>query len=68
MSRDDDDPFAPPKKAPEHVVGQPLLDLSIEELGLRIATLKAEIARLEAAQAAKEASLAGAAAFFKPAG
>ncbi|MDR3407298.1 MAG: DUF1192 domain-containing protein [Methylovirgula sp.] len=67
MSRDDDDPFAPPKKAPEHVVGQPLHDLSIEELGLRIATLKAEIARLEAAQAAKEASLAGAAAFFKSA-
>ncbi|MGP8232546.1 MAG: DUF1192 domain-containing protein [Methylovirgula sp.] len=67
MSRDDDDPFAPPKKAPAHMVGQPLDDLSIEELDLRIATLKAEIARLEAAQAAKEASLAGAAAFFKPA-
>jgi len=68
MSRDDDDPFAPPKKAPEHVVGQPLDDLSIEELGLRIVALKAEIARLESARAAKEAGLAGAATFFKPAG
>lgn len=68
MSRDDDDPFAPPKKAPEHVVGQPLDDLSVEELSLRIAALKAEIARLEIARTAKQASLAGAAAFFKPAG
>ncbi len=68
MSRDDDDPFGPPKKAPAHAVGQPLDDLSVEELGLRIAALKAEIARLESARTAKEASLAGAAAFFKPAG
>lgn len=67
MSRDDD-PFAPPRKPPEHVVGQALDDLSIEELDLRVARLKAEIERLEQARHAKEASRAGAAAFFKPAG
>jgi len=65
MSRDDDDPFAPPRKPPNHVVGQVLDDLSIEELDLRVALLKAEIERLENARRAKEASLAGAAAFFK---
>jgi uncharacterized small protein (DUF1192 family) len=66
MSRDDDDPFAPPRKPPEHVLGQPLDDLSIEELNLRIEALKAEIGRLEEARRAKEAGRAGAAAFFKP--
>lgn len=50
MSRDDDDPFAPPRKPPEHVLGQPLEDLSIEELNLRIEALKAEIGRLEEAR------------------
>lgn len=64
---DDDDPFAPVRKPPEHVLGQPLDDLSIEELKLRIETLKAEIGRLEEAQHAKAASQASAAAFFKPA-
>jgi len=68
MSRDDDDAFAPPKIVPAHVVGQALDDLSIAELSLRIAALQAEIARLEAARVAKETSLAGAAAFFKPPG
>jgi uncharacterized small protein (DUF1192 family) len=67
MSRDDDDPFAPPRKVPEHSIGQPLDDLSIEELNLRVALLKGEIERLEQARRAKETSLAGAAAFFKPA-
>jgi len=66
MSRDDDDPFAPPRKPPEHVLGQPLEDLSIEELNLRIEALKAEIGRLEEARGAKEAGRAGAAAFFRP--
>ncbi len=66
MSRDDDLPFAPPVKPPEHVVGQALDDLSVEELNLRIEALKIEIGRLEAARRAKETSLAGAAAFFKP--
>jgi uncharacterized small protein (DUF1192 family) len=63
---DDDDPFAPVRKQPEHVLGQSLDDLSIEELKLRIEALKAEIVRLEDAQRAKAASQASAAAFFKP--
>jgi uncharacterized small protein (DUF1192 family) len=68
MSRDDDDRFAaPPRKPPEHVVGQRLDDLSIEELDLRVSLLKAEIERLEQARHAKEAGRAGAAAFFKSA-
>ena len=67
MNRDDDDPFAPPRKPPAHIVGQPLDDLSIEELDLRVALLKAEIERLGHARHAKEAGRAGAAAFFKPA-
>lgn len=65
MNRDDDDPFAPPRKPPEHIVGQPLDDLSIEELNLRIALLRGEIERLENARRAKQTSYAGAAAFFK---
>ena len=67
MSRDDDDPLAPPRKPSEHVLGQALDDLSIEELDLRIEALKAEIGRLEEAQRAKQARRAGAEAFFKPA-
>ncbi len=63
----EDDPFAPVRKPPEHVLGQPLDDLSIEELKLRIEALKAEISRLEDAQRAKSASQVSAAAFFKPA-
>jgi uncharacterized small protein (DUF1192 family) len=64
---DEDDSFAPVPKPPEHVLGQLLDDLSIEELKLRIEALKTEIARLEEAQRAKAASQASAAAFFKPA-
>ncbi|MEI9915562.1 MAG: DUF1192 domain-containing protein [Methylovirgula sp.] len=63
---EEDDPFAPIRKPPEHVLGQPLDDLSIEELKLRIEALKTEIGRLEDAQHAKAASQARAAAFFKP--
>jgi uncharacterized small protein (DUF1192 family) len=40
-------------------------ELSVEELGLRIAALRAEIERLELARQAKEASRATASAFFK---
>jgi uncharacterized small protein (DUF1192 family) len=65
--QDDDDPFAPVRKPPAHVLGQALDDLSIEELGLRVEALKAEIVRLEEARRAKTASQASAAAFFKPA-
>ncbi len=64
---EEDNPFAPIRKPPEHVLGQPLDDLSIEELKLRIEALKTEIARLEDAQRAKAAGQASAAAFFKPA-
>jgi uncharacterized small protein (DUF1192 family) len=64
---EEDDPFAPVLKPPEHVLGQLLDDLSIEELKLRIEALKTEIVRLEEAQRAKAASQASAAAFFKPA-
>jgi uncharacterized small protein (DUF1192 family) len=64
---EEDDPFAPVRKPPEHVLGQLLDDLSIEELKLRIEALKTEIVRLEEAQRAKAASQASAAAFFKPA-
>ncbi len=65
--RDDDDPFAPVRKPPEHILGQKLDDLSIEELKHRIEALKAEITRLEDAESAKAASQASAVAFFKPA-
>jgi uncharacterized small protein (DUF1192 family) len=66
MARTDDDVFgAPPEKKPEHVIGENLDALSAGELGERIALLQAEIERLEAARASKEASRAAAAAFFK---
>ena len=67
MARDDDDPFgAPrPKKVTTHEVGQVLDTLSVDELDERIALLKAEIGRLEAARAAKQASKLAADAVFK---
>ena len=66
MAKDDDDGFgAPPRKKASHEVGQTLDLLSVDELGERIALLRAEIERLETARAAKEASRAAAAAFFK---
>lgn len=52
-------------QAPVHEVGQPLDDLSAPELAERIATLKQEIARLEAAIRAREATREAASAFFK---
>ncbi|RFB81358.1 DUF1192 domain-containing protein [Methylovirgula sp. 4M-Z18] len=68
MSRfDDDNPFdpAPRKKPASHEIGQPLDTLSVDELEERIALLREEIARLEAAKTAKEASKHAAASFFK---
>jgi uncharacterized small protein (DUF1192 family) len=59
----DDD--QPPKKKLAHEVGQDLALLSVEELADRIALLKQEIARLEAAMASKRASLSAADQFFK---
>jgi len=54
-----------PKKKPSHEIGQDLSLLSVHELGERIALLKEEIARLEAAIAAKQASRSVADRFFK---
>ena len=54
-----------PKKKLAHEVGQDLTLLSVDELAERIALLREEIARLEEARAAKQASRNAAAAFFK---
>ena len=53
-----------PKAAP-HVLGQNVDDLSAPELAERIEELRAEIARLEAAIRAREATKQAASAFFK---
>ena len=65
MARDDDDPFARPRKKAVHEIGEPLDAISVGELGERIALLREEIIRLEAAMKAKEASKAAASLFFK---
>jgi len=54
-----------PKKKVVHEIGQDLALLSVDELAGRIALLKEEIARLEAAMAAKRASRTTADQFFK---
>jgi uncharacterized small protein (DUF1192 family) len=54
-----------PRKKLAHEMGQDLSLLSVEELADRIAALQAEIARLEAAMAAKKASRTSADQFFK---
>ncbi|MEJ0013707.1 MAG: DUF1192 domain-containing protein [Bauldia sp.] len=54
-----------PKKKLAHEIGEDLSKLSLDELAARVAALKAEIARLEAAAEAKKASAAVAASFFK---
>lgn len=48
-----------------HVVGEDLAALSEDELGARIAILRAEIARIEEALSAKKASRNAAASFFR---
>jgi uncharacterized small protein (DUF1192 family) len=66
MARADEDVFgAPPKKKIAHEIGENLDTFSADELSERIGLLKAEVERLETARAAKEASRAAAAAFFK---
>jgi uncharacterized small protein (DUF1192 family) len=55
----------PPKKKKAHELGEDLATLSVDELGARIEILRAEIARLEQALAAKHASAGVAASFFK---
>jgi uncharacterized small protein (DUF1192 family) len=54
-----------PKKKIAHEIGQDLALLSVGELSDRIGLLKDEIARLEAAKAAKSASKNAADQFFK---
>ncbi len=54
-----------PVAPPAHVLGQSLDDLSAPELVERIATLKREIERLEAAIQAREITRQAASSFFK---
>ncbi len=54
-----------PRPKPVHELGQDLSLLSVHELDERIATLQAEIERLNAAKAAKEDSKRAADSFFK---
>jgi uncharacterized small protein (DUF1192 family) len=54
-----------PKKKITHDIGQDLALLSVEELSERVALLKEEIARLEAAREKKQASRTVADQFFK---
>jgi uncharacterized small protein (DUF1192 family) len=62
MPIEDDDR---PRKKISHEIGQDLSLLSVEELAERIALLKSEIERLEAATAKKRASKDAASSFFK---
>jgi uncharacterized small protein (DUF1192 family) len=62
MPTEDDDR---PRKKISHEIGQDLSLLSVEELGERIALLRSEIERLEAASAKKRASKDAANSFFK---
>ena len=54
-----------PKRKLTHEIGQDLALLSVAELDDRIALLREEIARLETARAAKQASRSAANLFFK---
>lgn len=60
-----DDEERTPKKKAVHEIGQDLSLLSVNELKERIDVLKEEIARLEAAKNAKEASRSSADQFFR---
>ena len=60
-----EEPDEKPRPAPSHTLDQPLDALSIAEFDERIALLRAEISRLEAAREKKQAANAAAAAFFK---
>jgi uncharacterized small protein (DUF1192 family) len=62
MAAEDDDR---PRKKISHEIGQDLSLLSVEDLTERIALLKSEIERLEAAAAKKRASKDAANSFFK---
>ncbi len=56
---------APARKAVQHAIGQNVDDLSAPELRERIEICRHEIARLEAAIVAREATRQAASAFFK---
>jgi uncharacterized small protein (DUF1192 family) len=62
MAMNDDDL---PKKKVVHEIGQDLYLISVENLAERIAILKQEIGRLEAAMAKAQASRKAADQFFK---
>ncbi|HLO22984.1 MAG TPA: DUF1192 domain-containing protein [Methyloceanibacter sp.] len=62
---DVDDIAPPPKKPKSYELGQDLSKLSVGELKALIDDLKAEIARVEAALAAKQSSKSAAEAAFK---
>lgn len=62
MAGEDDDR---PRKKVNHEIGQDLSLLSVDELGERIALLKAEIERLDQAMTKKRASKDAANSFFK---
>jgi uncharacterized small protein (DUF1192 family) len=63
---DEDNPFAKPRPiGPPHEIGENVDQLSAPELGERIALLRSEIARLEAAIRAREATREAASAFFR---
>ncbi|HET9273428.1 MAG TPA: DUF1192 domain-containing protein [Methyloceanibacter sp.] len=61
----DIDDIAPPPKKKSYELGQDLSKLSVAELRELVETLKAEIARVEAAANAKQSSLSAAEAAFK---
>lgn len=61
MMSDDDKPA----KIPQHIVGQDLAVLSVDELKSRIMLLKDEIARLERAVAEKDQVRSAAESLFK---
>jgi uncharacterized small protein (DUF1192 family) len=62
MASEDDDR---PRKKISHEIGQDLSLLSVEELTERMALLRSEIERLEAASTKKRASKDAANSFFK---
>jgi uncharacterized small protein (DUF1192 family) len=62
----EEDAFGQPRKAPAtHEIGQAIDALSVHELEERIALLRAEIGRLEAAIKARQATKDAASAFFR---
>ncbi len=58
------DEDAAPRSATVHEIGQPLDTLSLHEIANRIALLRAEIARLDAAAARKRQALDAAGSVF----